>query len=207
MKNAIIPIIFFFFLATIFSYAQNYLPASGNIGVGTLTPVFELDVVGTLNATTILQDGTEITSSPWTQTANDLFYSAGNIGIGTSNTQGYRLAIGGNMISESVKVDLQVDWPDFVFEEDFNLMPLNEVESFVKAYGHLPNIPSAKNVKQDGIDLGAMDAKLLQKIEELTLYTIQQQKEIDRLMIINKSLNQQNEIIIELMQRLEKLEN
>ncbi len=153
------------------------------------------------------KDGTEIISSQWDSTANDLFYNTGNVGIGTLDTQGYMLAVGGDVIAEGVKVELEGEWPDFVFDEEFNLKPLSEVESFIKAYRHLPNIPNAENVKQDGIDLGVMNAKLLQKIEELTLYTIAQQKEIDSLKKTNKVLSSQNEIINKLAERLEKLEN
>ncbi|AWX43087.1 hypothetical protein HME9304_00074 [Flagellimonas maritima] len=207
MKKTLLLNILFFFLVTSSMYCQNLFPASGSVGIGTLTPGFELDVAGTLNATSILQDGTEIIGSQWDSTANDLFYNTGNVGIGTLDTQGYMLAVGGDVIAEGVKVELEGEWPDFVFDEEFNLKPLSEVESFIKAYRHLPNIPNAENVKQDGIDLGVMNAKLLQKIEELTLYTIAQQKEIDSLKKTNKVLSSQNEIINKLAERLEKLEN
>ncbi|SNY99618.1 fibronectin type III domain-containing protein, partial [Flagellimonas pacifica] len=117
-------------------------------------------------------------------TARDLFADR-NVGIGTTNTQGYRLAVAGNVIAEGVKVELQGNWPDFVFLKEYDLMGLEQVRQFIKENGHLPNIPSAKNVEANGIDLGKMDAKLLQKIEELTLYLLMQQKQIDKL---NKEL-------------------
>ncbi|HWW41710.1 MAG TPA: hypothetical protein VNZ46_20485, partial [Pedobacter sp.] len=102
--------------------------------------------------------------------------SDGNVGIGTSNTKGYKLAVAGNMIAESVKVQLQSAWPDYVFNEDYKLTSLQETEKHIKEKGHLPGIPSAAEVKSEGIDLGEMNKKLLQKIEELTLYLIQMEK-------------------------------
>jgi len=72
-------------------------------------------------------------------------------------------------------------WYDHVFYPDYNLRPLDELEQFIKENNHLPEIPSAKEVKENGLDLGDMQGKLLLKIEELTLYTIEQQKLIEAL--------------------------
>jgi len=71
------------------------------------------------------------------------------------------------------------DWSDFVFNEDYHLKPLNEIEEFIKINKHLPEIPSAKEVEANGVALGEMQAKLLQKVEELTLYMIELKKEND----------------------------
>ncbi|WP_293301181.1 hypothetical protein [Allomuricauda sp.] len=180
---------------------------SGNVGIGTDTPGYTLDVAGTLNATNILVNGSALPSSPWSISGNDLSYSLGNVGIGTTNTQGYMLAVAGNVIAEGVKVELEGNWPDFVFTKDHKLLSLSEVESYIKEHGHLPNIPSAEEVKKEGINLGKMDAHLLQKIEELTLHTIQQQKEIDSLKNINTKLVEQNKLIEKLSERLESIEN
>ena len=72
-------------------------------------------------------------------------------------------------------------WADFVFKQDYKLRPLDEVEQFIKDNGHLPDVPSEKEVQTTGVDLGKTDAMLLQKIEELTLYMIQLKKENDAL--------------------------
>ena len=80
-------------------------------------------------------------------------------------------------------------WYDHVFNNDYKLIPLYEVEKFIKNNRHLPDIPSEKEVKKSGFDLVEMNALLLKKVEELTLYTIQQQKEIDELKKIIKSNN------------------
>ncbi len=179
---------------------------TGNVGVGTNDPNFTLDVNGSMNATSIFLNGSAITSSQWTTLTNDISYTTGNVGIGTTNTQGYMLAVAGNVIAEGVKVELEGNWPDFVFEKEFNLMELDEVKKFINKNRHLPNIPSAKNVKQNGIDLGIMDAKLLQKIEELTLYIIRQQEEIDSLKTANLAITNQNRVIKVLSERIERME-
>ncbi len=107
--------------------------------------------------------------------------TSGGVGIGTVDTKGYMLAVAGNMIAESVKVRLQGAWPDFVFAKGYSLPTLKETEAHIKANGHLPGIPSAAEVKDKGVDLGVMNAKLLQKIEELTLYILEQDKRIQKL--------------------------
>lgn len=78
-----------------------------------------------------------------------------------------------------VRVDaMGIYWPDYVFEKDFRLTPLNEVENYIKAYSHLPDVPSENELKNNGLKLGEMEAILLKKIEELTLYIIEQNKEL-----------------------------
>ncbi|MCP4679261.1 MAG: hypothetical protein GY854_27990 [Deltaproteobacteria bacterium] len=72
-------------------------------------------------------------------------------------------------------------WADFVFEDDYNLMPIEEVEKYISSNGHLPDVPKAKKVARDGISIGESQAMLLQKIEELTLYLIAQNKKIQKL--------------------------
>jgi hypothetical protein len=107
--------------------------------------------------------------------------SEGDVGIGTTDPQGYKLAVNGSMIAESVKVKLHANWPDHVFSKSYKLPDLKETEKFINENSHLPEIPSAVEVEKDGINLGEMNSKLLQKIEELTLYLIDQNKEIKEL--------------------------
>src|SRR5690606_41596302 len=115
---------------------------------------------GSLDATGILLNGSPIdnTPSPWVVSGSDLSYSTGNIGIGPSNTQGYRLAVAGNVIAEAVKVELQGSWPDYVFERDYDLLSLSTIESYIKQQGHLPNIRSSDERKWEWIQLSALDA-------------------------------------------------
>ncbi|MFZ4402431.1 MAG: hypothetical protein ACOYO1_20560, partial [Bacteroidales bacterium] len=102
-------------------------------------------------------------------------------------TQKSLLIVDGTIHAQEVIVDLNTSLADFVFHPNYNLMPLNEVEQFVKTNSHLPEIPSATEVSKNGMSIGEMQNKLLQKIEELTLYVIEQQKQI---ILLKKGLNQ-----------------
>lgn len=101
--------------------------------------------------------------------------SDGTVGIGTMNPMGFKLAVNGSIRAKEVKVD-NTNWPDYVFAASYNLPELENLESYILQHKHLPEIPSAAEVKQNGVNLGEMHAKLLQKIEELTLYIINQDK-------------------------------
>jgi len=122
----------------------------------------------------------------------------GNVGIGTTETGNHKLAVEGSIGAREIKVEA-TGWSDFVFYDNYKLPTLNEVENHIKEKGHLKDIPSAKEVAENGIYLGEMDSKLLQKIEELTLYTIAQEKKIKELETLNTKF-------IELQKRMEKLE-
>jgi hypothetical protein len=106
--------------------------------------------------------------------------TSGNVGIGTTDTKGYKFAVNGDAIFNKVKVK-QYPWPDYVFYPDYKLLTLREVEAFIQRNKHLPGVPSAKEVEDKGLDVGESQAVLLKKIEELTLYIIEQQKEIESL--------------------------
>ena len=108
----------------------------------------------------------------------------GNVMIGTgSPALGYSLSVNGKIISEEVRVALSgtSNWPDYVFENDYRLMPLSQLEKFISQQKHLPDIPSASQVKKEGFDVGDMNRRLLEKIEELTLYIIGQDKKLNSL--------------------------
>lgn len=89
--------------------------------------------------------------------------------------------VDGKILAGEVEITEMDEWMDIVFEESYNLRKLSEVGDYVAKHKHLPDIPSASEVKEKGIKLGEMNGLLLQKIEELTLYILQQQKEIDEL--------------------------
>ncbi len=128
------------------------------------------------------------TAGVWSKNGATLYYDAGNVAVNTDVAPvGYAFAVKGKIIAEEIKVQV-FPWADFVFKEDYNLPTLAQVEQHIKEKGHLQYIPSAKEVAKNGIQLGEINSKLLQKIEELTLYTIQQQKELQQQQEYNKSL-------------------
>jgi len=122
----------------------------------------------------------------------------GYVGIGTTSPDS-ELAVNGNIHAKEVKVDL-IGWPDYVFNEDYNLPALEEVEKYIKEKGHLINIPSAQEVEENGIQLGEMNKLLLEKIEELMLYTISQEKKLQQ-------QAQEIKILKTLEERVRTLEN
>ncbi|MEI9945321.1 MAG: hypothetical protein WDN26_14035 [Chitinophagaceae bacterium] len=103
------------------------------------------------------------------------------VGIGTSDPGSYKLAVEGKIAAREIKVTL-ASFADYVFDKKYKLLSLNNLEKFIQQNKHLPNIPSAKDVEENkGIELGDMNVKLLEKIEELTLYIIQLNKKIELL--------------------------
>lgn len=115
------------------------------------------------------------TASQWAQMT---LLPNGNVGIGTTDPT-YRLSVNGNIRSKEVVVES--NWADYVFDKEYQLKPLEEVEAFIKAYKHLPNIPSALEIENNGLKVGDTQKRMMEKIEELTLYVIGLKKEIEQL--------------------------
>jgi hypothetical protein len=103
----------------------------------------------------------------------------GNVGIGTTLPT-HKLSVNGTIRSREVIVE-NINWADYVFDEQYKLKPLLEVEAFIKANKHLPNIPSAKEIEKNGLSVGETQKKMMEKIEELTLYLIESNKQIESL--------------------------
>ncbi len=119
--------------------------------------------------------------------------SNGSVLIGNTFTPaGYKLFVEQGILTEKIKVAVKntAEWSDYVFANNYALMPLTAVETFVNEHKHLPGVPSATEVVQDGINVAQMDAKLLEKIEELTLYIIDMNKRIETLEKENEALKQ-----------------
>jgi hypothetical protein len=132
---------------------------NGNVGIGMAAPAFKLDVNGASHCSTLL--------------------------VGTTNAAtGYIASIGGKLIAEEVRVDLQAIWPDYVFSDNYKLMPLEDLKIWVDENKHLPGIPAADEMNSKGIMLGEMQAKTIEKVEEAFVYIMQLNQE-------NKALKSQ----------------
>ncbi len=134
--------------------AAGYVPVSGATMTGALA---------------LPAGGLSVGASQFVVLAN------GNVGIGLANPTN-TLAVNGDIRAREIVVTLD-GWPDYVFAPDYRLRPLDEVQAFIARHGHLPDIPSANEIAQGGVNLGASQAQLLRKIEELTLYMLQLKQE------------------------------
>jgi len=165
--------------------AQNWalrgVYAYGN-GVSQNTDGGDLDLIKSLDGNTILATKTD--GMP-----------LGNVGIGTINTRGYKLAVNGTVRAQAIRVEAG-SWPDYVFGHTYRLRTLAGVQAYIQKNNHLPDLPSAAQVSREGVDLGEMDRLLVKKVEELTLYLIAR----------DKQMSAQQKLIKDLQARLRKLE-
>jgi hypothetical protein len=185
-------------------YPRFYIRGDGNVGVGTNNPVYSFVTTGNRatdwNALFTAPNGQavylahgngygmHVNAGPNANASTYIFeaYSNGlprfyiqgdgNVGIGTTTPQ-EKLSVNGKIRAKEIKVET-VNWPDYVFSPSYKLPDLKATEQFIKKNGHLPEIPSAVEVEKEGVSLGEMNAKLLKKIEELTLYLIEQNQKI-----------------------------
>ncbi|KRD06301.1 hypothetical protein ASE21_19205 [Flavobacterium sp. Root901] len=131
----------------------------------------------------------------WQKDGTTLYNVDGNVGIGTS-VPDERLTVRGKIHAQEIKVDmLGALVPDYVFENNYKLRSLNEVENYIQENSHLPEIPSAKEFEKNGVHLAEMNMALLKKVEELTLYAIEQQKSTEKLMKIIEDQNKRLKIL------------
>ena len=127
---------------------------------------------------------------------------AGSFGINTTNVPvGYTLAVNGSAIATSITVQSYGSWPDYVFKSDYQLPLLTTIKTYIDQNHHLPEIPSADRIAKDGLNLGEMDKLLTKKVEELTLYLIEKDKQLN---YINQIINKQ-QIEIEVQQNTSRL--
>ncbi|WP_419699439.1 hypothetical protein [Mucilaginibacter sp. NFX135] len=178
-----------------------YIDPTGNVGIGTSTPSALLTVdpqgpggmvIGNSNTaaggfTSLLlkvsakQNGystIECIQSSGSVLGN-LFLNpnGGNVGIGVVDTKGYKFAVNGSTVATSMTVKAVANWPDYVFKKDYQLPSLQEVKTYIDQNQHLPEIPSEQQIAKEGLNLGEMNKLLMKKVEELTLYLIEKDKQ------------------------------
>ena len=175
---------------------------NGNVGIGTQNPETALHIVNTEenpNSGDLGVQGLLIENNGYrnhdyaieVRSAHGKVFTVGNYGTVHIGDQlnwaipdgEYRLWVEGGIRTEKVKVDIasQNGWADYVFEEDYELMPIEELAAYIKEHKHLPGVPSAEEVVENGIELGEMNKILLEKVEELTLRVMEQEKRIEEL--------------------------
>ena len=188
----------------------------GSVGIGTTSPAGRLHVVAenNANATTpayalyartedpqgyagyfagsgFFGDGPAMYVAGDTRMAGTLMLSNFGPDLDIPVPAGVKLAVDGKILCEELEVQLSGDWPDYVFEDDYALMPLSEVKAFIEREKHLPGIPSAEEVKRDGVEVGKMQADVLRKVEELTLHMIALDRQMDTLRRENEALRRE----------------
>ncbi|MCP4180215.1 MAG: hypothetical protein GY756_20820, partial [bacterium] len=198
---------------------------NGNVGIGTTSPSSDLTLKGTFEiresdngneAVKIIGGSTSSVFEGYnsgsqtvrihSSTSQNTYFNAGNVGIGTT-TPDQKLSVNGKIHSKEVIIDLDFPAPDYVFKKDYDLKSLAEVEAYINKNSHLPEIPSAKEFEENGVMVAEMNMNLLKKVEELTLYTIEQEKKINKLEKENEKLKSLSEQLIKIQERLDKIES
>lgn len=136
------------------------------------------------NGTNLTIDNNEIMVRGPNETAGNMVLQndGGTVRIGNvAVPAGYKFAVNGKMICEELRVKLAASWPDYVFNDDYKLLPLSALKKFIAENSHLPNIPKASVAEKEGIEVGDMQKRLLEKVEELTLYILQLEERLNKL--------------------------
>lgn len=165
---------------------------SNRVGIGTKpsSPFFKLEVKGTshFDGAAIIEQNLVVSQKSFLNGKVAIGTNSTPVNVGGANTSTYNLFVEGGLLADEIRV--RTGWADYVFSDNYNLKPLSEVEAYIKENKHLPNVPSAKTIEEQGAELGDIARIQQEKIEELTLYTIQQQKEIDTLKkLVNEILS------------------
>jgi len=158
---------------------------NGRVGIGISRPNYKLDVAGDINFSgDLLFNGEPFGASTWEQVGDNISFMTGKVGIGTTNfVEDYGLYVENGILTSEVMILHPTVWYDCVFENDYKLINIIELERFVNTNKHLPEVPSEEEITENGYGLAEMNGILLKKVEELTLYIIEQQKQISDMVI------------------------
>jgi hypothetical protein len=174
----------------------------GNVGIGTYQPDYKLHIKDGIGGAQLkFQRGTGVATMFQDNNVNDLYVSAtaglflnpdgGNVGIGTTTPGSFKLAVNGKIWSQEVNVAMTNPGPDYVFEKNYSLLPLAQLEAYINQNKHLPEVPSAKEMEENGLNVKEMNLILLKKVEELTLHLIEKEKRMsemeDRIEVLERS--------------------
>lgn len=174
------------------NYVSGYFSAASTTAVGETANIYGLEGVATgiggMTTYGIYTNATGGTLNYGIYSASGTNYFNGNVTIGTTNGNGYKLAVDGTAIATSMTVKAFANWPDYVFTKDYRLPSLSEVKTYIDQNHRLPDMPSAQQVTKNGIDLGEMDRVLSKKVEELTLYLLEKDKKEQKQKAINAQL-------------------
>lgn len=184
------------------------LQKDGKLGLG-IAPISTLHVYVPLTANPISGMSVDVQSFSNGTNANNSHYfrvrdiganstafivkGTGYVGIATANPDAY-LTVNGDVHAKSVRVDLSVPGPDYVFERDYKLPSLSVLDAFIQTNKHLPEVSSAKEMEKNGVNLGDMNMTLLKKVEELTLYVIELNKRMEQLESENSTLRSEADV-------------
>ena len=204
--------------AQVFSHIQMTVSSEGKVGIGTVDNIMgQLNVHSSDITYAIVNSSAASESILFTGNSNSYYgfgvdgnglghiyhgllaktslvsFNTTQVGIGDVDfancaNSSHKLFVADGITTEEVIVRLQDDWSDYVFDPDYSLMPLDELDAYIKTNKHLPEVPTAKEVSENGIELGETNALLLKKIEELTLYVIELKQEIE--ILKNSSKNE-----------------
>ncbi len=190
---------------------KMFISKTGKVGIGTSNPGADLEVLTRGEGSVRAYAFGNYSSTLWAENFQNGFglsvdsngighilenfynpkaivsFFHGKVGIGEVSlptyTSAHKLFVEGGITTEEVIVKLKNDWSDYVFNKDYRLRSIQELEDYINKNNHLPEIPDAEEVKKNGVDLGQMNALLLKKVEELTLYVIELKKEIQELQV------------------------
>ena len=161
---------------------SNTFPKTGPVGVGTLQPRGALEVKGTSFLEQLVIGNSPKSTNALLELTTPEYYNDSTVFLISSNNRRlFQVGSNGIVRAREIIVDDANNWPDYVFKDDYYLLPMDELRAYITANRHLPNIPSSREIDENGVRLAEMNRLLLEKIEELTLYMLQQEVRIRQL--------------------------